>query len=85
MRSRVGQRTSRCEGRRPGSAASAGPSEDGMLGCRGGPGRQTRGGTCAVLHSQMAHLKNWTGARQVEGTAFVVLGDFNNRLAAPGD
>ena len=39
---------------------------------------------CAVLHSQMTHLKNWTGARQVEGTAFVVLGDFNNRLMVPG-
>ena len=41
--------------------------------------------TCAVLHSQMMHMKDWADARRVEGTAFVVLGDFNNRLAAPGD
>ena len=40
--------------------------------------------TRAVLHSQMMHMKDWAGARRAEGTAFVVLGDFNNRLAAPG-
>ena len=40
---------------------------------------------CVVLHSQMMDMKDWAGALQVEGTVFVVLGDFNNRLAAPGD
>ena len=40
---------------------------------------------CAVLHSQMMHLKDWAGARRAEGTAFVVLGGFNRRLAVPGD
>ena len=73
------------DGRRPGSAASAGPSEDGMLGCRGGPGRQTRGDMRCSPWSDDAAVKDWAGARQVEGTAFVVLAGFNNRLAAPGD
>ena len=41
--------------------------------------------TCAALHGQMTHLKDWADARRAEGTAFVVLGDFNNRLAVPGD
>ena len=41
--------------------------------------------TCAVLHGQMTHLKDWADARRAEGTAFVVLGDFNRRLAVPGD
>ena len=69
------------DGRRPGSAASAGPSKDGMLGRRGGPGRQTRGRYALFFTwSDDAPVKDWAGARRAEGTAFVVLGDFNNRL-----
>ena len=38
---------------------------------------------CAVLHSQTMHMKDWGGVRRAEGTAFVVLGDFNRRLIVP--
>ena len=41
--------------------------------------------TCAVLRDQMRHLKAWADARRADGTAFVVLGDFNRSLALPGD
>ena len=40
---------------------------------------------CAVLRRQITHLKDWAEARRAEGTAFVILGDFNRRLAIPGD
>ena len=41
--------------------------------------------TCAVLRAQIEHLKAWADARRAEATAFVILGDFNRRLALPGD
>ena len=41
--------------------------------------------TCAVLRAQIGHLKAWADARRAEGTAFVILGDFNRRLAQKGD
>lgn len=41
--------------------------------------------TCATLRGQIEHLKAWADARRSEGTAFVILGDFNRRLALPGD
>ena len=44
-----------------------------------------RATTCAVLRAQMRHLKAWSDARRVEGTAFVILGDFNRRLTLPDD
>ena len=40
---------------------------------------------CAVLRGQIAHLKTWADARRAEGVGFVILGDFNRRLAVPGD
>ena len=40
---------------------------------------------CAVLRRQLMHLKQWADARRAEGTAFVILGDFNRRLALPDD
>lgn len=40
---------------------------------------------CMVLRGQMMHLKDWTDARRAGGTAFVILGDFNRRLAVHGD
>ena len=46
-------------------------------------GRRDR--ACALLRRQFAHIKAWADARRTEGTAFVVLGDFNRRLALPGD
>ena len=41
--------------------------------------------TCTVLRGQINHLKAWADARGGEGAAFVILGDFNRRLAVPGD
>lgn len=40
---------------------------------------------CAMLRGQMERLKVWVDARRAEGAAFVILGDFNRRLAMPGD
>ena len=44
-----------------------------------------RAETCATLRGQMLLLRAWADARRAEGTAFVILGDFNRRLAVPGD
>ncbi len=33
----------------------------------------------------MMHLKAWADRRRAKETAFVILGDFNRRLAVPGD
>ena len=44
-----------------------------------------RDDTCAFLRRQMARVKAWADARRSEGTAFVILGDFNRRLALAGD
>ena len=40
---------------------------------------------CAVLRGQIDQLKAWADARRAEGSAFVILGDFNRRLALPDD
>lgn len=40
---------------------------------------------CTILRGQINQLKAWADARRAEGTAFVILGDFNRRLAVPGD
>ena len=40
---------------------------------------------CTVLHGQIRQLKAWADARRADGSAFVILGDFNRRLAAPDD
>ena len=42
-------------------------------------------GTCRVLHEQLRVLKDWSDARRAEAADFVILGDFNRRLAIPGD
>ena len=41
--------------------------------------------TCAVLRGQILHLKAWADARRAEEIGFLILGDFNRRLAVPGD
>ena len=41
--------------------------------------------TCATLRGQVERLRSWADARRAEGTAFLILGDFNRRLALPGD
>ena len=50
-----------------------------------GGGESRRRKTCAILRGQMRSLRAWTDARRAEGAAFVILGDFNRRLALPGD
>ena len=44
-----------------------------------------RTAVCAVLRRQMESLGSWAEARRNESTAFAILGDFNRRLALPGD
>ena len=42
-------------------------------------------GDCSVLRGQISRLKNWADARRADGSAFIILGDFNRRLAVPDD
>ena len=44
-----------------------------------------RENTCSTLRAQISSLRDWADRRRHEGSAFVVLGDFNRRLALPGD
>lgn len=44
-----------------------------------------RNEACTVLFQQAPVLENWIDQRAQEGTRFAVLGDFNRRLAMPGD
>ncbi len=41
--------------------------------------------SCATLRGQVERLKAWADARRAETRAFVILGDFNRRLALAGD
>lgn len=51
-------------------------------GCWEGPLGDTHRAACADLAAQLPVLQTWIGARQAEGAAFVVIGDFNRRLKA---
>ncbi len=44
-----------------------------------------RSRTCATLREQFDELGQWVEARRDEDSTFVMLGDFNRRLAIPGD
>ncbi len=44
-----------------------------------------RSRTCATLREQFAELGDWVEARRNDESAYVMLGDFNRRLAVPGD
>lgn len=44
-----------------------------------------RKGICAFLRGQVGVIGAWIEARRARREAFAVLGDFNRRLAAPGD
>ncbi len=44
-----------------------------------------RSNICSTLQTQVAHLVDWIHARNKASEAFVVLGDFNRRLAVAGD
>lgn len=48
-------------------------------------GRTPTDPDCPVLFDQLPVLERWTEARAREGEAFVVLGDWNRRLASRGD
>lgn len=41
--------------------------------------------SCATLRRQMEDLVDWIAARREAGDPFVIAGDFNRRLAVPGD
>ena len=41
--------------------------------------------TCATLRGQIEELKAWADARRAKAQPFVILGDFNRRLALAGD
>ena len=43
------------------------------------------GEACATLQRQVPIVETWIDARAAEGLRFAVLGDFNRRLAKPGD
>jgi endonuclease/exonuclease/phosphatase family metal-dependent hydrolase len=44
-----------------------------------------RNEACAVLLQQVPVMERWIDQRAVEGVRFAVMGDFNRRLAMPGD
>ena len=44
-----------------------------------------RSRTCATLREQFSELGEWVEARRNEDSTFVLLGDFNRRLAVPRD
>ena len=46
-------------------------------GCRSDPLASRRRRACVTLRRQLAPLQAWVRARQAEGAAFVVMGDFN--------
>ena len=48
-------------------------------------GRASRESDCGTLRDQMEALADWIANRRKAGEAFVVVGDFNRRLAVPGD
>jgi endonuclease/exonuclease/phosphatase family metal-dependent hydrolase len=49
-------------------------------GCRDRPLQAARGVACAELGSQVPVLTEWIAARQREGIAFLILGDFNRAM-----
>ena len=48
-------------------------------------GYASREETCATLREQVEELADWVAERREAGEAFVIAGDFNRRLAIPGD
>lgn len=48
-------------------------------------GRAPSDADCPVLFNQLPVLERWTDQRASQGEAFVVLGDWNRRLASRGD
>ena len=74
------------DGRRTGAAPAVGASQDGMLGQPGQDRDGRRERTCRTLRDSGEASQGMGGcAPERERTAFVILGDFNRRLALPGD
>lgn len=48
-------------------------------------GDASRESDCETLREQMEAVADWIGERREQGDAFVIAGDFNRRLAVPGD
>ena len=48
-------------------------------------GSASRESDCETLREQMEALANWMAERNEESDTFVIAGDFNRRLAVPGD
>ena len=51
----------------------------------GEDGTASRASTCRALHDQLRVLEEWSDEQRGAGADFVILGDFNRRLATPGD
>jgi endonuclease/exonuclease/phosphatase family metal-dependent hydrolase len=49
-------------------------------GCADAPLSRSRRRSCVELRAQVPPLQQWLAARQQEGVAFLVLGDFNRRM-----
>jgi endonuclease/exonuclease/phosphatase family metal-dependent hydrolase len=54
-------------------------------GCQSGPLDADRSRQCANLAEQSGVLARWIAAREGEGVAFAILGDFNRRMDHPRD
>jgi len=54
-------------------------------GCRDAALAPAEGEDCADLGRQVRVLAEWVAARQQDGAAFAVLGDFNRRIGGSGD
>ena len=54
-------------------------------GCWGASQDEQGREACTVLRSQMSALRDWIDERQRNGERFAIAGDFNRRLAIPGD
>lgn len=54
-------------------------------GCASGPLDAGRNRNCANLAEQSAILAGWIAAREREGVAYAILGDFNRRMDHPRD
>ncbi len=54
-------------------------------GCQSGPLEADRSRQCANLAEQSGVLARWIAAREREGVAFAILGDFNRRMDHPRD
>ena len=72
------------EGKRAGVEAAVGPPRIGVLGNGKRRGSRRRADLHRASRSENK-LKAWADAGRAEGEAFIILEDFNRRIAVPGD